>query len=275
MASRRIPKRLQQSLLKSILQVMVDAGLGEAEIRASFETVLSKTLLRKEARGKLQRERYRDEGDLSADLLRRWHRDDRYLDSVYAKPKPLHLTKGRQSIKAMALDMNPQANVNELIHFLMSSGLIRKCADGKYVPTTEVGAISHSDKFVAEHVAKSIVRFVSTVRRNAKLGLVGQSLIERFAYVSDLDPENLSRFGEFTKSQGHAYLQVVDDWMEQRRVKAKRGRSPKSKKGVFAGLHIIAYMDSGLGSSHATSANGARGSEGSDEGGLSPANQHT
>lgn len=180
---------------------------------------------------------------------------------------PYTITDGRLSIRAIALDLNPRANVDQLINFLLTSGLVRKCANGKYLPTTEIGAISQSDQFVAEHVAKSIVRFVGTVRRNAEKGVVGQSLIERFAYVSDLNPEEMDGFSEFTRSQGHAYLQVVDDWMEQRRVKSRDVANGKTKKGVLAGLHIIAYMDSGSGPGRSRSVRAAKGSEGSDGGG--------
>ncbi len=248
---------------------MVDAGHNEEEIRDSFNFALSSVLRRRKGaeRKLLSASRYRDGGDLSADLLRKWHRDGRYLDGVFAKPKPLHLTDGRLSIRAIALDLNPRADVDQLINFLLTSGLVRKCANGKYLPTTEIGAISQSDQFVAEHVAKSIVRFVGTVRRNAEKGVVGQSLIERFAYVSDLNPEEMDGFSEFTRSQGHAYLQVVDDWMEQRRVKSRDVANGKTKKGVLAGLHIIAYMDSGSGPGRSRSVRAAKGSEGSDGGG--------
>jgi len=166
----------------------------------------------------------------------------------------------------MALDLHPDANVPELLRFLTSSGLIHQCPDGKFLPTNEVGAISHGRKFVAEHVAKSVIRFISTVRRNTKMGLLGQSMIERFAYVSDLNPTEIQGFCDFTKAQGHSYLQAVDDWMEHRRV---RGRPGKPRDGVFAGLHIIAYLGDGSELAKGADTGSARGSEGSDEGARS------
>lgn len=265
MASRKMPRRLQQSLLRSILHLLADAGLDDASIRAAFATAMTSTARKRAAASeKVQCGPYLHESDLSADLLRRWHRDARYIDDVHAKPKALQLTKGRLSIRAMALDLHPGANVPELLRFLTGSGLIYKCPDGKFLPTNEVGAISHSGKFVAEHVAKSVIRFISTVRRNTKTGHLGQSMIERFAYVSDLNPADIQGFCEFTKSQGHSYLQAVDDWMEHRRVRS-RDQSGKSHDGVFAGLHIIAYLGDGSGLEHGADAASRRGSEGSDE----------
>lgn len=267
MTSRKIPRRLQQSLLGSIFELLADSGLDESEIRHALDAAFANSQKRAAARAQAPCARYISESDLAADLLRKWHRDSRYIDEVHAKPQALHLTRGRQSIRAMALELDPEADVAEVTRFLTRSGLIYRVSAGKYLPTNEIGAISHSEKFVAEHVVRSIIRFITTVRRNTKMGLLGQPMIERFAYVSDLNAADIQSFCEFTKAQGHSYLQVVDDWMEQRRVRKRGGRTTKQRDGVFAGLHIVAYVGDGMElGAKGRDAAPSRGSEGSDDG---------
>jgi len=239
-AKRKMSMRLKRTLLGSVLTFMSDSGLAEQEIRATFEACMEG--LRKKQKAIHNDGVYQSLGDLSADLLRMWHRDDRYVDYEQAKPRALQLIRGRNSIRAIALQLNPKANVPALVEFLLTSGLIHKAADERYLPTTEAGAISRSERFVSEHAVKSIIRLISTVRRNSALGSRAQPLIERFAYVSDLRPAEIAAFCEFTRDQGHSYLQVVDDWMEQRRA-SKNCKKPGDNAGVVAGVHVIAYLN--------------------------------
>ena len=243
MKSRRIPKHLQQSLFSCVVEFMSDSGLSESEIKSAFDVCLKKrrTKLLAESR---RRGRYLQNGDLPADLLRTWHRDSRYIDAN-AKPRALPLVTGRTNVRQMALKLDPDADTDKLLRFMVSSGLLRETAKGRYLPANEVGAISSSNRFVNEHVAKSVIRFISTVGRNTKLASEAEQVIERFAYVSDLNYTDVQEFCEFTKAQGHSYLQVVDDWMEQRRLRpALRGKRAK-KQGVVAGVHVIAYVGDG------------------------------
>lgn len=243
MKSKRIPKHLQQSLFGCVVEFMADSGLSESEITCAFELCLERRRKKLLAEGK-RRGRYLQSGDLPADLLRMWHRDSRYIDS-HAKPRPLSLSIGRSSVRSMALKLDPDADTDNLLRFLVSSGLVQEAASGRYLPASEAGAISRSNRFVNEHVTKSVIRFISTVGRNTKLASETDQVIERFAYVSDLDQDSVQGFCDFTKAQGHSYLQVVDDWMEQRRV-AKSGRTKgRKKKGVVAGVHVIAYVGDG------------------------------
>src|SRR5690606_17940052 len=136
----------------------------------------------------------------------------------------------------------------------------------RYLPATDAGAITRSHRFVGEHVVKSIIRFMNTVRRNTSLESDFQPLLERFAYVSDLRESEIGDFCEFTKSQGHSYLQVVDDWMEQRRIGRGSSGARGKKKGLVAGVHVIAYIggsDEQL-AKNMVGAIPAKGSEGSD-----------
>lgn len=236
-----MPMRLQMSLLTSVLEFMYDSGVSAHQIGVTTRKCLG-VLSSRKPRAQVGGSSYQESGDLSADLLRQWHRDGNLLDANEAAPRPLHLEKGRHSIKQLVKRLNPQADLPALLNFLLDSGLVRRLADGRYLPSTEAGAISRTERFVSEHTAKSVVRLLSTVKRNARKMPGSESLIERFAYVSDLNPSQIEEFCAFTRSQGHNYLQLVDDWMEQRRMKPPTGRNSVARSGVAAGVQIIAYL---------------------------------
>jgi hypothetical protein len=242
-----ISKQLRVSLLGSVVEFMTRTGASEAAIRDAFESGMAKSSrLRAISSSVYQDGKYLQNGDISADLLRLWHRDGRYTDARDARPRPLFLSKGRNSVRSTILRLDSRANVAEVLGFLISAKLIRKIPGGKYLPTTEAGAIAHDEPFVAEHLARSVIRLFSTVRRNTNRS-GPQPLIERYAYVTDLDRAHSEAFAEFTKSQGLAYLQTVDDWMEQRRTCRLPVSDRKKKPGVVAGVQIVAYLGDGKG----------------------------
>jgi hypothetical protein len=148
----------------------------------------------------------------------------------------------------MAQRLDPKVDVLKLTDFLTSSGLIRRTNDGRYLPTTDGGAITKHDPFVAEHLAKSVMRLINTISRNT-VEKSHQPLIERYAFVSDLNRSDADEFREFTKRQGLSYLQTVDDWLEQRRAtNRKRSLTSRGKpSGIVAGVQIVAYLGDQLG----------------------------
>src|SRR5690606_29595460 len=81
-----------------------------------------------------------------------------------------------------------------------------------------------------------------TMRRNTTHTGRREPLIERYAYVSDLDPTDRKSFANFTREQGVAYLQAVDDWMEQRRLGKSRRMLRAKRRGVVAGVQVVAYL---------------------------------
>ncbi len=237
--AKRIPRRLQASLLEGVFEVLMEAGATIEDIQAGVDTCLSDLRRRRRGSRKAKSGAYLQCGDLSADLMRLWHRDEKYLDADVARPKPLHLRRGKESIREMIRSLDPQVNVANVESFLISSGLIKKQSDGRFLP-------------------------VRTIRRNSSLGAGKGTLIERFAYVSDLQRDEIDAFCNFTKAQGHSYLQVVDDWMEQRRMRPRKSSRAKQGRGVLAGVQVIAYLGDGLGVGGFPGAKRKRGSEGSD-----------
>jgi len=242
-AKKAMPKDLQRKLLGTVVEFMARSGVSDAAIEESFRCGLKKS---RELRSGLGPDytdgSYLQNGDVSADLLRAWHRESKFISDVDAAPRPLQLLKGKNSIRSIILSLHKKADVDSVIEFLKDARLIRKTSDGRYLPTAEAGTITQNDSFVVEHLVKSVTRLFNTMRRNTSAAGRSDPLIERYAYVSDLNPRDRKSFSEFTRLQGMAYLQAVDDWMEQRRVGRMRSLDRKGARGVVAGVQVVAYL---------------------------------
>lgn len=266
--SQAVSKQMQSKLISSILEFLARTGVPEGAIRETFEKGLtSSRRFRTNGTSRLTLDgSYLPNGDISADLLRLWHRDSRFISAKDARPRPLHVSKGRHSLRSLIRSLNQQADATAVLHFMKSAGLIRQNHDGRFLPSSDAGTITRLDPFVAEHLARSVVRLFGTVRRNTSLSSETTPLIERYAYVSDLSQSEGEAFAEFSKSQGLAYLRAVDDWMEQRRIRKAKNSSAR-KRGIVAGVQIVAYLGDGAdgNAQEPGSQKRRRGSEGTDQ----------
>lgn len=244
MGKRPLSRKLQMSFLGAIIEFMARIGIPEKDIRSSFEKGLARirvTVNTVDTSG--ADAKYRPDGDVSAYLLRLWFRDQRFLDSVKLAPRPLPLLRGRNNLRSLISSLDPKVDPVEVLKAMKAARLIRRVANGRYLPTDDGAIFSSLHPWAIEHTAQSVIRLVSTVYRNAS-GATGEPpLLERYSYVPDLDPMNRRAFAEFTRLQGLAYLQAVDDWLEQSRVRSPRHALRTRAKGITAGVHLITYLD--------------------------------
>jgi hypothetical protein len=179
--------------------------------------------------------------NLSGELLRLWHRDGRYINKL-ARPRPLYMSKGKVNLVSALKKLDPSADARDILRSMRAVGLIRRTKDGRYLPTAESAIIDELHPLLAEHVARSFIRLVSTICRNTDPVGKALPLIERQAAVSDLNPADSQAFADFTRVQGIAYLEAVDDWLQQRRLhRTPMARRPKTG-GVAASVHLVAYL---------------------------------
>jgi hypothetical protein len=233
-----------KKLVQSVLDFLMKSGMTTAEIRSAISDCLPEDGVLKSAHPKHSRaSQCVGNGNVSAEVMRIWHRDIKFLDRE-ANPRPLQLNRGSNSLVALVKRLDPAGDPASSIRVMRTVGLIRRLPDGRYVPTAESVKIDHLHPLAIEHIAKSVVRLVTTVCRNTDPTREAIPLVERYAYAPDMSKKEALAFAEFTRNQGMAYLEAVDDWLEQRRVK-RRGASAGKARGssVAAGVHLFAYMD--------------------------------
>lgn len=233
-----------KSLVQSVLDFLLKSGMSPSEVRSILsECQLLEKGTRSTSRRTLQDIQRVGNGDVSAEVMRIWHRDSRFLDGE-ANPRPLQLNRGSNSLVALVRRLDPLGNPISSIKVMRAVGLIRRMSDGRYVPTAESVKIDHLHPLAIEHIAKSVVRLVTTVCRNTDQRRQAIPLIERYAYAPDMSRKEAVAFAEFTRNQGMVYLEAVDDWLEQRRIRSKASNGRRhGKSSVAAGVHLFAYMD--------------------------------
>jgi hypothetical protein len=244
-----LSKKLQLSFLGAVIEFMARIGVAESDIRAAFEKGMAKAKdVAKASRRTDADARYRADGDVSAYLLRLWSRDERLVDNVTYSPRPLPLLKGKRNLRSLIASLDPAVDPMEVLTDMKTAGLIRHVSGGRYLPTDAGAIFSSLHPWAIEHTVTSVVRLVSTVCRNASCPSTEPRLLERYSYVPDLDPAHRRAFADFSRMQGLAYLEAVDDWLEQRRIRNKGPVSRNNKKkGVAAGVHLISYLSDPIG----------------------------
>jgi hypothetical protein len=236
------PLGLHLRMLGSVIEFMKGSGLADSAIRDAFERGMGDSGGTRRGRVSRQNDGLRiGNENLSAELLRTWHRDGRYIDND-AKPKPLSLNRGRGNLSAIILRIDPSANAEEVLREMRAVKLIRRVSNGKFLPTSEAAIVSRVHPLATDHIAKLVIRLVSTVSRNLDPAGTSLPLVERHAYAPDLSWIERKAFAEFTRSQGMAYLESVDNWLQQRRVSRLGSRTREHPKGVSASVHLFAYL---------------------------------
>ncbi len=239
-------------LLGAVLEFMHRCGIPDAAIRESFEKALAGIKHdQANAQSKRRSGLYIQTQNLPAQLLRAWHRDARYINHE-AKPRPLFLTRGRNSLRSIIKRIDPSANVSTVLQNMKTVGLIRRISNGRYIPTSESAIVDQLHPLAVEHVTRLVNRLISTVSRNTNPEGGSLSLVDRHAYTSDLSPTDRVAFAEFTRSHGMAYLESIDDWLEHRRVRKRPTAKRAGGGGLAAGVYLFAYLGDGdIASNHA------------------------
>ena len=171
-------------------------------------------------------------------VLDRWRKTPSYLDQS-AQPRPLRLYGPAPSIQALfrseSHPRQPALNAGQL----KAIGLITHAGAGRYRPSNPHGVVSNLNPAFQYQVAHSLFMLLRTIRNNMAVSKKTDRWIERFAEVPDLPIEHSDEFREFAKRQGHLLLQTVNDWLESRRPKRRKGRR---RKTTVAGIHVYAYL---------------------------------
>jgi hypothetical protein len=234
--------QLHFQMLGSVLEFMCRSGVAESLVRDAVERGIARLQNLKKDGAQSTHDDIRMGGEnVSAQLLRIWHRDSRYIDRD-AKPRPLFLFKGRNSLRAIVKRLDRSADAIEILRQMRSVGLIRKASAGRYLPTSESAIVGQLHPLAVEHVAKLVIRLVSTVGRNLDPTGNALPLIERHAYAPNLNASDCAAFAEFTRVQGMAYLKSVDDWLEHHKVRELSPDGGANAAAVAASVHLFAYL---------------------------------
>jgi hypothetical protein len=237
-----VSERQRSILFGAVLEFMSRCGAAEDAIRESFEksVIDLRDWKVKDRLGRGSGQGVQTQ-NLPALLLRAWHRDARYIDHE-ANPLPLPLSRGRNNLSTVIRRIDPSANTFEILRSMKAVGLIRRTSRGRYIPTSEAAIVDQLHPLLIEHVTKLVSRLIGTISRNTTSKRDSISLIDRHAYTASLNPVDRAAFAEFSRSQGMAYLESIDDWLAQRQVRQLAASRSTKARGIAAGVYLFAYL---------------------------------
>jgi hypothetical protein len=237
-----VPTELMHNLLLSIVAFMTKTGMATTDIERAFRACLDEVERLPEGLA-ARPDLFIGCDTIAGAVLRAWHRDGKYLDDA-ANPIPLGISRGTKSLTTLIRSQDPDADAGSLIAEMQRTGLIKRARNRQFLPTTSAATIRQLHPLAVDHVAKTVMRLVETVNRNTHVTTKEMPLIERYAHVPDLDARDAQAFAEFTRQQGAACLEAIEDWLESRRVPTARGRASQTRS-VSAGMHVFAYVGEG------------------------------
>jgi len=241
--SSSVPAELMSNLLLSVLVFMERTGMPPMEIERAFRKSigLMKSRTANKRTADLQSLAIGCDTVAGA-VLRAWHREPGLVNDN-ADPIPLFPRKGKVNLVSLVHSQDESVDAESLVREMHRTGLIRKDARGRYLPVTNAATIGQMHPLAIDHVAKTVMRLVETVNRNMRASAAKTSLIERYAHVPDLSAREAKAFADFTRQQGAACLEAIEDWLESRRTRYSRSTPIRRRAaGLSAGVHIFAHI---------------------------------
>jgi hypothetical protein len=222
-------------LLKSIFDFLLISGSDVEAIRAIVDRAFAETL----TKNKKSHQR----GDfgiaIAGRVLDAWHRNRRYLNED-AEPRAIPLLGRAPSVEALVKAENSRCDTAAFARRLRSLGLLVRSGRGHYTPAMRVALVGGLNPLIQQYVARSSATLLRTICQNVSMPSRSSRLIERFAEVPDLPVRYAAEFRRFSRDQGWAMLNTLNDWLEARR---SRRATNLGRRTVRAGLHLYAYVD--------------------------------
>ena len=227
-------RREYERMLTAVFTLLLHCGVRQKTISEmtgrSLASALAKTRIFRDSGG----------GELATLglVLDAWHRDRKYL-TAKGSPKAVPLLGKAPSLEALIRTQGRQLNAAELAQRMLSLQLIAPRSGNRYRPAGDAAIVSSYGPTVLQYVARCLMSLLDTVEHNLASGAKMPPLLERFAEVPTLPIDRIESFSKFSRSQGSAFVRIINDWLETRRI---RTRVADTRKTVRAGVRLHVYI---------------------------------
>jgi ribosome modulation factor len=214
-----------------ICELMCSFGISKKLAREQFEKALRRGFQRGQRRPSKE---FRPITNL-ADICRRWHIEEKYLDES-GKPKPLSWNGKSGTLLNLARLVNGDGNARRVVRDLVVRRLVTKTRSGKWLPRSQIVAPQGYESAQFLRTATMMERLLRTIAYNSERNYKGKSLLlEVMAQVPSLPARELSGFKKFAQAQGLLFAKMMDDWLESRNLRlSQRKRLSTREAGVVA-----------------------------------------
>jgi Family of unknown function (DUF6502) len=217
-----------------VVQFLANAGLPRASVvkrlRALAHTV--------EAAQSVQTVHSKDY-DLFARVSGVVHDWTRSPDYTGADGKPKALPRsGRRSLSVLIRKRSGRRRISSVLRWMSVRGVVRRRSNGRYVLLRRAIIAGHLDPVYLEWTATVAAHFLETAFENWKQRNPEDRQVDRIARVFNLPEKEVSNFRLFAKKRAEAWLEEIDNWLEDHDAPAGRRRR------VEAGVHVHGYVRS-------------------------------
>jgi hypothetical protein len=173
------------------------------------------------------------------ELLKAWHQDPEYLDSL-GNPSPIKLRAGRRSFRRLAANTVPNMDPNSLLAELERVGAVS--IDANEVIRVHMRSLPvYEDKHLAtQHTLVSLDSFIRTLRHNLNsTSSNADQLFHRVAWNGEFDAQRIQALKIRVKRHGQNFLESCDNWMTRNaKSNALNSRKKKKQVQVFVGVYL-------------------------------------
>ena len=229
-------RNFQFQVVFAVLQYLHRVGVTKKELRALTARAFTE-LARSAGSNRKSGNVGSTEATILAMAIQRWYRDRTLVDPA-GNPIALRLLGSAPSVESLVRREKIGSDSERFTRDLVKFKVLKRCRNGKFLPTGRHLIVRNHHPFLAEHHARSVIRLLNTARSNVSSKSPLDFLIERCADVPRLPRSKLQAFREFTNQQGEAFIDTIDDWLETNNI----GRNTKSRsRAREAGVHVFAF----------------------------------
>jgi len=173
------------------------------------------------------------------ELLKAWHQDPEYLDSL-GNPSPIKLRAGRRSFRRLAAKTVPNMDPNALLIELERVGAVS--IDANELISVHMRSLPvYEDKHLAsQHTLVSLDSFIRTLRHNLNSTTSNSDqLFHRVAWNGEFDARQIQALKIRVKRHGQNFLESCDNWMTRNaKPTALSSRTRRKQVQVFVGVYL-------------------------------------
>jgi hypothetical protein len=231
----RISGRRAEALLFPIAAFLLAGGLSKKAAIKQFEAAFERS--RKIAG--TRRIEHIGHPMLYADIVASWGHDSRFLNEA-GRPRTLAM-KGKNELAALVRAVDPKCNPRSVVDVLIRFGNVQKTVNEKYRLVRPLFFTTTNKAMAFEPLAYFLSDASSTLGRILRRTPQsrGPELFWRKVESSGLSAASARQFVAFVRERGQGFLEELDDWLESRATKKKRGRAKSRLRRVGLGLFSI------------------------------------
>jgi hypothetical protein len=172
---------------------------------------------------------------ITADLVRRWLRDPKYINSQ-GKPKDLVAT-GSCSLQSLINDCGSSAAVSSVAELLVKFGTIKRLESGALRLVRRSLNFTIPDGLPFEPNFRFLVDAVRSSTRGLGQDTVGPRLYWHCADSKQIPTKEVEQFLRFSEERSLSFMHEIDDWLDQHATASteqERKLSPRVGVGLFA-----------------------------------------